>query len=338
MLFVARTSRRYLIAAVAFITVFLGQLVPSNAVRAEPATVEVGIFVSSLYDLDFYDETFETIVWLWFVHDEPDYDPLSAMEFTNAREYERLESYSRFRSDGRRYVAAKYRLLVNQTWDIADFPFDRQRMDIVLESVGLDATQMKFVFDQDNSVIAKDLKLSGWAPGPVEGDPQVFTYNTTFGEESSELLAFPRVVFSIPLKRDNPKLFFEAYIGYLIAVLMCAAIWLTAASGMPDYRIGMILAAIFSAIGNKHVLESTYPSSPTLGLADYLEISTFLLITASMVLSVGCERLHLIGRDGLARRLNFVGIPIVLAIYAVFFVIFVTAAASGGVSANGVSG
>lgn len=327
---VSTLFRRSLIVPAVLASLLIALMSVPGAARAEPAKVEVGIFVSSLYDLDFYEETFETIVWLWFIHDQPGYDPLNTIEFTNAREYERLESYSRFRSDGRRYVAAKYRLLVNQSWDLADFPFDSQRMDIVLESVGLDATQMQFVFDRENSVIGKDLNLSGWAPGPIQGDPRVFTYNTTFGEESADLLAFPRVVFSIPLERDNPKLFFEAYIGYLIAVLMCAAIWLTAASGMPDYRIGMILAAIFSAIGNKHVLESSYPSSPTLGLADHLEISTFLLITASMVLSVGCERLHVIGRDGLARRLNFVGIPILLAVYAIFFAIFVTTAASGG--------
>lgn len=322
----AKVLRAATVMVAAAIIWFLA-IVPA---RAEPAKVEVGIFVSSVYDLDFYEETFQAIVWLWFVHDDPQFDPLDSIEFTNAREYERLESYGRFREDGRRYVAAKYRLLVNQGWDLADFPFDRQELEIVLESVGRDASQLAFVFDGANSVLAQDLTLNGWSPGPVRGEPKVFTYNTTFGEESTELLSFPRVEFSVPLKRDNPKLFFEAYIGYLIAVLMCATIWLTSASGMPDYRIGMILAAIFSSIGNKHVLESNYPSSPTLGLADHLEISTFLLIAASMVLSVGCERLHLIGRDRLARRLNFVGIPILLSVYAAFFIVFVTAAATGG--------
>lgn len=300
---------------------------PAAAGESEPPTVDVGMFAASVYELDFYEGTYKTIFWVWFVHDDPDYNPLEAIEVTNARDYEIMESYGRKREDGRHYVAAKMRAEINQPWDISDFPFDSQRLDIVLESVGKDARQLSFKADSANSVNGPELDLSGWSVRPIESETSVFRYNTTFGEESAERLAFPRITFTIPIQRDNPKLFFEAYIGYIIAFMMCGTIWLTTAAHMPDYRIGMILAATFAAIGNKNVLESNYPSSPTLGLEDQIEICTFLLIALSLLLAVGCERLHLSGRAVLAERMNMRGFPVLLAAYLLAFAYFVLNAA-----------
>lgn len=316
---------RHLRAVLATLALWAGliALLHSQEARAEPAEVDVGMYVASVYDLDFYDGTFTTIFWVWFIYEDADYNPLEAIEVTNAREYDIMEHYGRQRSDGKQYIAAKMEAVINQPWDISNFPFDSQRLDIVLESVGKDATELVFTVDRTNSVTAQELLLSGWQEQPIEAETTVFQYNTTFGEETTELLSFPRVTFTVPLERNNAKLFFEVYIGYFIAFLMVAAIWLTAAMNMADYRIGMILAATFAAIGNKNVLESNYPSSPKLGLADQIEVSTFLLITVALVLSVGCERLHLSGRDALANKVNFLGFPVILTVYALFFGYFV---------------
>jgi hypothetical protein len=323
-----RATQAALLAALLAVMLVLGI---SRAAKAEypPDEVEVGMFVSSVYDLDFYDGTFSTIFWVWFIFEDPTYDPIEAIEVTNARRYRVMESYGRDRSDGRHYVAAKLEAVINQPWDITHFPFDSQRLEIILESVGKDASQLVFDVDAENTVVAPSLHLSGWRDQPIQSEKMVFRYNTTFGEESPELVAFPRVKFTIPLRRDNPKLFFEVYIGYFIAFLMCGAIWLTAVSGMPDYRIGMILAATFAAIGNKNVLESNYPSSPNLGLSDHMEASTFVLITVSLIIAVGAERFHLAGRDGLAAKLNHYGFPIILLAYMGYFAISVWDAVQG---------
>jgi len=281
----------------------------------EPSHVEIGVFVASVFDLDFYNGTFKTIFWVWFVHDDPEYNPVEAIEITNARDYEIMESYGYTRSDGRFYTAAKMRASINQDWDIADFPFDTQRLDIILESVGKDATELTFDVDRANSVNGPELHLDGWDLREIQATTTVFQYNTTFGEESDDLLSFPRVQFYITMERDNPKLFFEAYIGYMIAFLMCAVIWMTTTTKMPDYRIGMILAATFVTIGNKNTLESNYPPSPRLGLADQIEAATFILIVCSMVIAIGSERLAISGHTSLAEKINRYGMPLVLLIY-----------------------
>lgn len=296
---------------------FAASAPPADA-QPRTARVDVGLFVASVYDLNFYDQTFKSNFWVWFLYDDPLYDPVAGIEITNAREYEVLEKYGRQREDGRYYVAAKFVAVINQPWDITDFPFDAQRLNIVIESVGKDSSLLEFGVDAENSVITPDLGLSGWHHLPLEAERQVFHYNTNFGEEAAGDLSFPRVQFTVPLRRSNPKLYFEVYIGYMIAFLMCSAILLTKPSGMPDYRIGMILAATFAAIGNKNVLESNYPSSPNIGLADQIEIATFALITLCMVIAVGAERLHLDGRDDLAAKSNRYALPFVLIVYAAF--------------------
>jgi hypothetical protein len=310
----------------------LGMIWPGPAVQAtgEQKSVTVGMFASSVFDLDFYQGTFTTIFWVWYIFDNAEYDPLDRIEIVNARDYSVMESYRLERNDGRYYVAAKMKAVINQPWDISKFPFDRQNLNIILESVGNDATEMRFVADSENSVNSPDLHLSGWKALPISGEPYVFKYNTNFGEDSPTLISFPRIKFSIPLQRDNPKLFFGAYIGYLIAFLMCAAIWMTAAKAMAEHRIGLILAATFAAIGNKNVLDSNYPTSPKFGFSDQLELSTFLLIAITLFLSVGCDRLTLKGRSALSENIYRYAFPCLLIGYIVVIATSLLNAISGG--------
>ena len=319
-------SFKSLLVGISLAVFSLGMSASYKTAQSEPAEVEIGMFVASVFDLDFYNGTFSTIFWVWVIHDDPDYAPLESIEITNARSYHIAESYGREREDGKFYIAAKVDAVINQHWDISHFPFDDQQLDIVIESVGRDSSQLAFKVDPVNSVIGNEFALSGWKHMPLVSETMAFRYNSNFGEEGADQIAFPRVKFSIPLSRDNAKLFFEAYIGYLIAFLMCAAIWVTTPTRMSEYRIGLILAATFAVIGNKNVLESNYPSSPNFGLADQFEATTFMLIVCSLFLAVGCERLDRIGHSGMAETLNRVAFPIVLAAYLFAVVVFVSLA------------
>lgn len=302
----------------------------AQGARSMPAEVTVGMFVASAYDLNFHGGTFETIFWVWFVYDDPTYDPIAGMEITNAREYEVMESYGLLREDRRYYKAAKIRAVINQPWDIADFPFDSQALDIRIESVGLRHEDLIYVPDRGDSITGQELHLPGWHVSPIEIETSAFTYNTAFGEKNhAEFSAYSRIDFRVPLQRDNPKLFFEVYIGYAIAFLFCATIWLTSFTNMPDYRIGMILGATFAAIGNKTVFESRYPSATSLGLEDRIEIGTFLLIALCLIISVAAERLALAGRTAPARLLQNGVLPAALGGYLVCMIAFVLASRAG---------
>jgi hypothetical protein len=68
--FVISPTAKVLRAATVMVAAAIIWLLAIVPARAEPAKVEVGIFVSSVYDLDFYEETFQAIVWLWFVYDD----------------------------------------------------------------------------------------------------------------------------------------------------------------------------------------------------------------------------------------------------------------------------
>lgn len=316
-------------ALAAAVMVFFGPIPNASAQgdRGGAAEVNVGLFVASAYDLDFHGGTFETIFWVWFIYDDPTYDPIAGMEITNARDYEVMESYGLLRDDRRYYKAAKIRAVINQPWDIADFPFDTQRLDIRIESVGLRRSELVYVPDRGDSITGPELHLPGWQVSPIEIETSAFTYNTAFGEnENAAFSAYSRIDFMVPLERANPKLFFEVYIGYAIAFLFCATIWLTSVTNMADYRIGMVLGATFAAIGNKTVFESRYPSATSLGLEDRIEIGTFLLIALCVIISVMAERLALAGRTRLARRLHNGILPAALAIYLVCMIAFVLAA------------
>ena len=60
---------------------------PADESAAEAATCPIGVYVTSLRDLDPLGDTFGIDFWVWSVHPSGD-NPLRSMEFVNAKQIE----------------------------------------------------------------------------------------------------------------------------------------------------------------------------------------------------------------------------------------------------------
>src|SRR5918998_1484457 len=106
-------------------------------ISAEAATCPIGVYVTSLRDLDPVGNSFGIDFWVWSVH-LPGDDPLDSLEFVNFKQIEtRLERTTR-RGD-REWSRLKARATVLHDWDVTDFPFDRQNLTLDLGIAGSDA-------------------------------------------------------------------------------------------------------------------------------------------------------------------------------------------------------
>ena len=293
-------------------------ITPSEADVQEQ--VGVGVHIASIEDLNFFKGTFKVGFWIWWVFDDEDYAPHERIEFINAADFTREAVVRRTLDDGSYHLAAKFVATVWQDWDLTHFPFDRQKLRIVFESVGLRAHQLQFYPDLENSMISRDVDLDGWRILGVNLVPENYEYLSTFGVPSAGPSVYPRMTIVIPVKRDNITLFFSVYVGFLIAFLITSLLYVIDVLPLQP-RINMLMGSIFATIGNKYVIDTNYPPPSSFSLSEKIGLSTFALIAIAFLVTVISVKLIGADRAALAAKLNRYTVMVTVPLY-LFFVGF----------------
>ncbi|GHD61596.1 hypothetical protein GCM10017083_49150 [Thalassobaculum fulvum] len=315
----------HLARLLAFLTALAG---PAHAAATQaaipaapgPREVTVGVYVSSLHGLDFARETFRTTFWLWASHDDPEFRPAAALEIVNAQTIQVEKEYREALPNGRFTDMIKVQAVLNQRWDVQDYPFDDQRPSIVVESVGSDATRLRLVPDARNSVIEPSLHVTGWTTGALALETADFLYRTNFGIEGAGYTAYSRLTASVAIERDGLRIFFTAFVGFFVAA---ALMLLVAATGAVETirqavglraRLGLATAAIFAAVGNKYVLDASLPFGGSFSLADVIELATFAMIAFVLLVAVVAEWADARHRPDVATRVSWIGLVAFVAV------------------------
>ena len=298
------------------------QLKPSLE-AGEQEQITFGVHVASIEDLDFFKGTFKVALWVWWVYDNEDYAPHEQIELVNAADFKLESVVRRTLDDGSRHLAAKFVATMWQDWDLRHFPFDRQKLRIVFESVGLRSHQLQFHPDLENATVGRDIQLDGWRILGVNLIPENYEYLSTFGIPSAKPAVYPRITAVIPLKRDSIALFFSVYVGYLIAFLITSLLYFIDVLPLQP-RINMLMGSIFATIGNKYVIDTNYPPPSSFSLSERIGLSTFALIAIAFLVTVISVKLIGADRGALAAKLNVCTVAVTVPLYLVFvgFAIF----------------
>ena len=295
----------------------------------EQEQVGFGVHIASIKDLDFFKGTFKATFWVWWLYDNENYAPHEQIEIINAADFKLESVVRRTLDDGSQHLAAKFVATLWQDWDLTHFPFDRQKLRIVLESVGLRAHQLQFYPDQENSTIGRNVDLDGWRILGVNLIPENYAYLSTFGVPSVKPAVYPRITTEVPIKRENIALFFSVYVGYLIAFLITSLLYVVDVLPLQP-RINMLMGSIFAAIGNKYVIDTNYPPPSSFSLAERIGLSTFALIAVAFLVTVVSVKLIGANRATLANRLNRVTVTITVPLYFAFVGSAIYLATAGG--------
>lgn len=258
-----------------------------------PRAIKVGLFVTNLFDVDFARQDVEAQFWVWFNHDDPGFDPKRDIEIVNAREAEVLGS-TRTDAGARGYWdQVKYSAVLNESWNVANYPFDRQTIRIVLESATADARKLKLEPDVEGTRLRRDLSMAGWK---IEGMKIVAAnefYETAYGDPSMSPVGpsiYPRVTVEVDIKRNGWRLLLSTFIGFGLAIAL-AGIVLTASafrhsSEVIDIGAQLAIAtgALFSTIGSGYILQSGLPPTTVFSLADAFQLTSFTVTFLTMLM------------------------------------------------------
>lgn len=284
----------------------------ANASQAqEPKRVEIGVWFNGVHSIDFLDGSFGAEFYLWWISSDPDFQPFKEFQILNGRSWSTRSTSHRQLSDGSYYTSGMVSAAVNHDWDLIHYPFDRQRLQIIIETP-YTSSELRLVPNRNDSVVSQFVDLQGFELTGLSIDEYVEKYETNFGLREIDGKQFSRVVIEIDLKRDSGRIVLAVLIGFMVANLI-ALFTYTIHVSVLSVRATMVGSAIFAAVGNTYLVNSVvHPAVGSL-LLDRIALGTFGAILVALLNAIVVERLYSHKKVQIARKLN----------WAVFFVVLV---------------
>jgi hypothetical protein len=293
---------------------------------APPDTVKVGIYITSVHDIDFKQKEYSIILWLWLEYKNPEFDFLKNLELPQAKTFSK--SYSTLDTiNGKIHILMKLQCVMKDSWRISNFPFDNQKLRLTIENSEFDSRFLVFEADTVGKHFDPKFTLSGWDIDSFRITTGIKAYETAFGDTSlsqphSEYSTF-KVVFGI--KRHAWGLFWKMFLGMYVSFLIAFVCFFIHAKSI-ESRFGLSVGALFAAIGNKYVIDSSLPESTSFTLVDSLHGLTLIFIFAVITSSVYALKLIKGNKVKEANRFDVVIALVLLIAYVTLNVYYISSA------------
>jgi hypothetical protein len=264
------------------------------AVAADPPVLEspsrhrVGLYITDLNSFDLLRGTFGATLWVWSIGPAAP-RTLQTMEFVNAEAVSvQLESTVPRGSMvwSQRKVAGTFR----HQWDLRNFPFDRQALEILLEEGAEEEHSFVYETDTANSGYRLQDAIEGWRVRDMRFEAENADYATSFGDPAAPgpHSRFSRLRVVLSLERSDYSGFFKLtaalYAGFLICAIGCL-MHVTATTFAP--RITILGISLFAIVLNMRAASQALGSEHVITLVDKLHISGLayiVLVTAVTLL------------------------------------------------------
>jgi hypothetical protein len=301
----------------------------AKAQRKEHAgadTVKVGAYIISVHDINFHDKEYTMRFWLWFLHDNPEFDFKTQLDIPNAKEIDE-PAVVPDTVDGKIWVQLKMKCTMKENWVVHNFPFDKQHLRVRVENTVFDKTKLIFKADTKDSMFDDIEGLDGWHIRDFVVSSDTTRYNTGFGdpEIGHNSQTFSTFKIDMNIERDAWGLFLKIFVGMYIAFLIALISFVNDPWEL-EPRFGLPVGGLFAAVGNKYIIDSLLPESPQFSLVDILHSITFFGILAVLAVSAISMKLYNNGNKEACILADKIGSRIVIATFVILNVYYVAAA------------
>lgn len=292
--------------------------------ESKPDTVKVGIYITSIHDIDFKQKEYAVNMWLWLRYKNKDFDFLKNLEIPMAKTVS--QSFATVDTSNEQvYVLMKLQCTMKDSWRISNFPFDKQNLRFSIENSQYDSRYLMFSADSVGKHYDPRFTLSGWRVDSCLLATGTKIYETGFGDEE---LAKPRTEYSnfrvrLVIKRNASGLFWKMFIGMYIAALIAYVCFYIHPDGI-DSRFGLSVGSLFAVIGNKYIIDSSLPESTTFTLVDTLHGLTLLFIFS--VIASTAYSLTMVKKGKQVQKFDMIIAQVLLLLYALANIYFIVQA------------
>lgn len=319
-------KRLLLILSIALLSSFTLAQERDSTTEQAPDTVKIGTYIISIHDINFHNKEYTVRLWLWLLYDNLEFDFPSQIDIPNAKQIDKPEVIMDM-VDGKMWQLMKMKCVMKHNWRVGDFPFDKQQLVVHIENSIYDKSSMVFVPDELGSTFDRELTLDGWRISNFTVNTNTHEYTTVFGDPSSDMLHSEYASFNIKIdiERDAWGLFMKIFIGMYIAFMIAVLSFTTKPSEL-EPRFGLPVGGLFAAVGNKYIIDSLLPESSSFTLVDSLHSTTFMAIFATLLVSAIALKFHDNGNAQASTKINYYGSRIVVGLYVILNIVFISLA------------
>lgn len=302
----------------------------STAQTEKPDTVKVGIYITSIHDIDFKQKEYSITFWLWLKYNNKDFDFANDLEVPMAKNVNK--TFFTIDSSGDRvFMTMKLQCVMKDSWRIKNFPFDQQKLRLSIENSQYDSRSLIFVPDTVGQHFDPRFTLRGWSIDSCIIQTGIKAYETSFGDES---LARPHTEYSnfrvrLAISRNATGLFWKMFLGMFIAFLIAYVCFYIHSDGM-DSRFGLSVGALFAVIGNKYIIDSSLPESTSFTLVDLLHGITLFFIFCVIAANAYSLKLVKSANPKRALRFDLIAAQVILVAYVAVNLWLILNAMKGG--------
>jgi hypothetical protein len=272
-----------LFACLAFSALTSAEHHPARAQDGDsPQSCKMGVYLTSLHDLDITAKTFAADMWIWSNCPTEELTPLQSMEFVNANQYEAKLDYSEVKN-GIVWAQRKVNGVFRHNWDVHNYPFDRHTLIVEMEEAAYDTSSFVYEADSANSTYSPSIQLDGWKITDFKILSRQTEYTTTFGDpslESGGSSLYTKLEVAISITRTELtsflKLIGPVYIAFAVA-LLSLLLYLENASVL-SAQIGLLAGSLFATVINLSIASTSLGASERLTLVDQIHILSLLYI------------------------------------------------------------
>ena len=177
-----------------------------------------------------------------------------------------------------------------------DFPFDSQRLEVLIGSLRYGPEEVELVIDTQRTGRREWLSVTGWSVGP--GTAEITTEYVRVQDRN-----LARLDFKIPVKRITSFFFIKVIIPLCLIVLMAwLVLWIDPTALGP--QIGIPTSAIFALILYIHRTASLLPRIDYLTRLDRFILGTLVLVFITLGEAVTTTMLAMKEKKELALRID----------------------------------
>jgi hypothetical protein len=285
---------------------------------------KLGIYVTSVSDLNYVENSFTAEIWLWRLNTDRVVHEDQVIEFMNAKETSQSNNKVEIRKtksqDSLYWDYKKITGVFRHVYDIKNFPFDEELLEIDLEDAIYNSREVQFDIDLNESGLAKDIKFQNWDIDSIRFEYYTHKYNTTFGDPNDPgHYTYPGLRVLIPIKRDSLFLFTKLFTGLFVAFII-ALFSLRIDITEADARFGACVGGLFAGIANMYIVNSNLPMVSQITLIDQLHVLTFFCVVALFISSTVSLKYYSKGQNEKSIRLDKVMFKLIAIFYAVSIV------------------
>lgn len=226
----------------------------------------LGALITDVGDFDRQGKRFDATLWLWTVTTNPNSNPIEDLNFPNAIEIKESILHKEKTSEGF-WITRKIQGTFRHAWDMSDFPFDDQTLEIQVVASRADYSALRFIDDGITSIIDSNMRIQGWDILGASLYAKKMTYSSGFGNprvEKSAEITFAAADVSLSLKRANYAAFWKLTIAAFVAAgLVIPAFYIRLDA---QTRFGLLAASVFADV------LSMQSASSDLGAVEYVTL------------------------------------------------------------------